>query len=422
MLYLILKPLMRLAIWLYFGKIRREGLEHIDNGRPSLIIANHTASFMDAMITAVSVKRRIWFFTRGDVFRARWTRFLLRGMGMLPIYRMRDGKDRLQENEESNSEALRILEKGGAVLIFAEGASAVDKVMKPMKKGPFRLAVRAADANLDPLIVPLGINYVLPASARGDAYLVAAAPYGIPQGDADTATRRTTELMRRSAAALDGLCWHIEYPVLRPAAQFLLEHLEDVEPNAPFRTSHRLTSTFNHLNYRSADALLRDWEEFRIWQRHYPLPKALFLRRGTWRDYLVTIAGLPLALAALLLHLIPMAFASYFTRQRVKEADFVSPVFLCLSVFLNLLWYAAVIAICFAENRPDRLWIPLLLMPVGGIFLIKLWIPAYRFATAPLIRKIYRQRNPSHALVFRFYELLLQIGWMMAKREEGEAE
>lgn len=416
MFYRLLKPTMRLAIWLYFGKVRREGLEHVDNGRPSLIIANHTASFMDAMITAVYVKRRIWFFTRGDVFRYRWIAWMMRGLGMLPVYRMRDGKDRLQENEASNSEALRILERGGAVLIFAEGVSDVEKILKPLKKGPFRLAIRAADRpGAAPLIVPLGINYVLPAAPFGDAWLVAGEPYEVPAGDDETATRRATELMRQSAAALQNLCWHVEYPALRAPAQFMLEHLEDIHPGADFAASLRLTDTFNNLNYRSADALLKDWEEFRIWQRQLPMPRNLLLRPANALEYLIAIGGIPVALTAWVLHAIPMSLAKAVTLRRIKEPDFIAPVYLCLAVLLNLFWYAAVIAICFAEDRPDRLWIPLLLMPLSGIFTLKLWYRAFQHMLAPVSRLFYRKRNPSFRLVYRLYEVLMQVGWMMMK-------
>lgn len=420
MLYILLKPLMRLAVWLYFGNVHREGLAHIDNGRPSLIVANHTASFMDAVITAVYVRRRIWFFTRGDVFRGRLVAWLLRGLGMLPVYRMRDGKDRLQENEASNDAALRILKKGGAVLIFAEGESRVDKMLKPLKKGPFRLAIRAA-ALVDPVpvIVPLGINYVRPSNAFGDAWLVASEPYEIPAGDDETATRRATELMRKSAQQLEKLSWHVEYPGFRPIADFMLDHFDDIHPNARFRETLRLTQTFNNLNYRSAEALMKDWEEFRIWQRYKPLPPNLFLRPGKLREYVLAILGFPLAVFGMLMFMMPASLALTITRAKVNEPDFKAPVFLCLSVVFHLVWIGIFVGIYAWEGFPPHMLFWVIGMPLCEIFFLKLWLPAYRHVNAPLARRMYRNENQSHRLVFRLYEVLMQIGWMMLQGEPG---
>jgi len=411
MLYLLFKSLMRLAIWLYFGKVRREGLQHIDNGRPSLILANHTASFMDAMITAVYIKRRIWFFTRGDVFRRRWLSAVLRSLGMLPVYRMRDGKERLQENESSNEEALRILAKGGAVLIFAEGESSIEKIFKPLKKGPFRLAVRASETLPEPpFLVPLGINYVHPAAPFGDAWLVAGEPFQINAGPDVPATRVATEAMRYTAAMLESRCWHIEHPVFRPLAQFFLEEIHLLEPEPDFRQSWLLTQALNRLDYQTASALYTDWQEFNIWQRQKPRPKNLFAAAPKWTDDVITVIGLPLALIGLVLHIPPVNTARHFTGKHVKEPDFVTPVFLCLAVIFILIWYAAVGSWLLLNDHP--LWMKIcgILIPAGGIFYLKAWLPAMRRATGPLTRRWYKRTNPSAGLVFKLANALLNFG------------
>jgi 1-acyl-sn-glycerol-3-phosphate acyltransferase len=423
MLYLMLKPLMRLAIWLYFGKVRREGLQHIDNGRPSLILANHTASFMDAMITAVHVKRRIWFFTRGDVFRYRWIATMLRSLGMLPVYRMRDGKERLQENESSNEEALRILARGGAVLIFAEGESSVEKIFKPLKKGPFRLAVRASETPAEkPFLVPLGINYVHPAAPFGDAWLVAGEPYQIDAGQDVPATRIATEAMRYTAAMLERRCWHVAHPAFRPLAQFLLEEIRLLEPQPQFRQTWLLTQALNGLDYQTAAALYTDWQEFNIWQRHKVRPKNLFAPDPKLLDYIITILGLPLALTGLVLHVPPVNTAWQFTRKRVKEPDFTAPVFLCLAVIFMLIWYGAVGSWLFLNSHP--LWMKIcgILLPAGGIFYLKAWLPAMRRATGPLTRRWYRKTNSSADLVFSLANVLLNFGHAAANWEPAEGE
>src|SRR6476620_7429275 len=106
MLYTILKPIMKMALRLYFSRIELNGLEGIDNGKPTIILANHTASFLDAIILACFVKRRIHFFTRGDVFKQKSADTILRSLGLLPVYRLSEGRDKLHLNDSSNNEAL----------------------------------------------------------------------------------------------------------------------------------------------------------------------------------------------------------------------------------------------------------------------------------------------------------------------------
>src|ERR1044071_7030471 len=105
MIYAILKPIVTLALRLYFRHVNRNGFEHIDNDRPTLILANHTASFMDAILVACFVRRRIHFFARGDVFGNKWADRILRSMGLLPVYRLSEGRDKLHLNDSSNDEA-----------------------------------------------------------------------------------------------------------------------------------------------------------------------------------------------------------------------------------------------------------------------------------------------------------------------------
>jgi 1-acyl-sn-glycerol-3-phosphate acyltransferase len=366
MFYAILKPVVRAALRLYFGRIVTNGLEHIDNGKPTLILANHTASFMDAIITACFVKRRIYFFTRGDVFRNKLVDKILRSLCMLPVYRMSDGRDKLQLNDSSNEEALRILARGGAVLIFAEGTSDIAKALKPLKKGPFRLAVTAA-ATLPapPVLIPMGINYVRPTAPFGDAFLNAGPPIPMPdllQATEAGSARAATDLMRATAAAIRPLAWHIETPGRRAEGNALLLILKLVKPGYSFADSQLLIS---QLNRTGTEAI-----------RNLRAVRSTGPMRRIWRWTLLILLS-PIALAGFLFHYPPIFIAERSVDSRVKEPDFRAPVFLSLALIFTVLWYASWIIAGLLTGKAGEVFGLLACAGMAGILYIKWYRPLW---------------------------------------------
>lgn len=355
MLYYLFKPLVTTALRLYFRRIHIRGMEGIDNGAPTLILANHTASFMDALITACYVKRRIHFFARGDVFANPLADRFLRSIGLMPVYRLSEGRHMLPENDRSNEEATRILQQGGAVLIFAEGLSHTDKVLKPLKKGPFRLAVSAAGTLNEPLfIVPLGINYVYPARPLGDTFLEGAPAFEVPREEAaQNPVQLATSLMRRTADALKPLAWDVQEENLRPKADFLLAELSRRNPNCSFEETQALLQTMQ----QNPDAPAE----------HFVPP----LRAKNGGNLLLKILGAPIALIGFLSHFLPIRLAKNIADNQVKEPDFWAPVFVCAAIISVLLWYILlIIAGALLHYFPETI-LSIALSAICGVFYLK---------------------------------------------------
>ncbi len=144
-------------------------------------------------------------------------------------------------------------------------------------------------------------------------------------------------------------------------------------------------------------------------QRYKSRPRNLFAPHPASLDYFIAIAGLPLGLIGLIVHIPPVSSARHITARRVKEPDFVAPIFLCLSVVFMILWYALLSSWFLVGRHYGSLWIPALLLPVSGIFCLKAWFPALRRATGPLVRRWYRRTNPSAGLVFTLTNALLNF-------------
>lgn len=126
---------------------------------PLLIIANHPNSFLDAIIIGAQYKRRVYFLARGDAFTKKHHRFLLGLLNMIPVYRLREGKQFLHLNEFAFTESIRLLKKGEAVLIFIEGTCINSHELQPFKKGTTRILEGAHKQGVYPIVHITGIAY-----------------------------------------------------------------------------------------------------------------------------------------------------------------------------------------------------------------------------------------------------------------------
>ena len=132
----ILKLFIRAALWLFCAEINTKNKYLLNTKGPLLIIANHPNSFLDAIIIASRYHRRIHFLARGDVFTKKHHRFLLKLLNMIPVYRLREGKEFLHLNEFAFVESTRLLKNKEAVLIFIEGTCLNTNQLQPFKKEP----------------------------------------------------------------------------------------------------------------------------------------------------------------------------------------------------------------------------------------------------------------------------------------------
>jgi 1-acyl-sn-glycerol-3-phosphate acyltransferase len=355
MIYQLLKPLVKTALRLYFREINVRGMEAIDNGGPTLILANHTASFMDALITACFVRRRIHFFARGDVFANPIADKVLRSIGLMPVYRLSEGRDKLPENDRSNEEATKILQEGGAVLIFAEGFSHTDKVLKPLKKGPFRLAVSAVNT-LDKqlLIVPLGINYIFPAKPLGDAFLEGAPAFEVPREEAaQNPVHLATSLMRHTAEVLKPLAWDVQDEQLRPKADLLLAGLSQNKPDYTFEETQELLKGMQE-NPETPAAQF-----------------AVFNAEKKKRNGLLLTLGAPFAFIGIVGNYLPVRFAKWIADSKVTEMDFWAPIFVCAAIIGVLLWYLLLIIVGILFHFFIEMIILLTIIAACGAFYLK---------------------------------------------------
>jgi 1-acyl-sn-glycerol-3-phosphate acyltransferase len=158
-LVIILKLFVRLGLWIFCPEIHIRNKSILAKKGALLVVVNHPNSFLDAIIIGAYYPRKMHFLARGDVFRKPLFGFLLRSIGMIPIYRAREGREHLHLNAGTFDASVDVLAKGGGILIFIEGICLLTHELQPYKKGATRILEAAQQRGIQPMVHVIGIAY-----------------------------------------------------------------------------------------------------------------------------------------------------------------------------------------------------------------------------------------------------------------------
>lgn len=147
---------------LFYRKIHITGKENIPKNQPVLVVPNHQNALMDALVVLCASRWQPVFIARGDVFKNPTIRKALFFFKILPIYRIRDGKEALKYNEAIFEKTVQILEKKKYLTLYPEASHLGVRKLRTIHKGVSRIFFRAEeknDFNLGIKILPVGIYY-----------------------------------------------------------------------------------------------------------------------------------------------------------------------------------------------------------------------------------------------------------------------
>ena len=110
MLYRILVPFVKLALWIFYSEIEvRNGYKLPQKG-PAVILANHPNTLLDAWLIGAKVKRPIYYLAKATFFKNPVLRIILKQLNMIPINRQSDKSVKGVANEDSFNACYEILE------------------------------------------------------------------------------------------------------------------------------------------------------------------------------------------------------------------------------------------------------------------------------------------------------------------------
>ncbi|WP_165200608.1 lysophospholipid acyltransferase family protein [Muriicola soli] len=160
-MYTLTQKIACFALFCYFREIRLHGIEKVPANKAVMFLANHQNALLDPLVIAAFTPFRSYFLTRADIFVNPFVKRIFKFLRMLPVYRIRDGRDTLAKNAVIFDECTQLLQAGKTIFIFPEANHNIMRRVRPLSKGFTRIIFTALekDPNLDVLLVPVGINY-----------------------------------------------------------------------------------------------------------------------------------------------------------------------------------------------------------------------------------------------------------------------
>lgn len=159
--YESVKLFLKISLEFYAKRIKVFGKENIPKKGAVLFAINHPNALMDPLFVTSNSWRENHYLVRADVFSKPLVKKALASLNLMPIYRIRDGRKQLSNNEEVFEKCFNILKNEETLIIFPQGGHSRDRNIKPLSKGFTRISFGALEQNpdLDITVIPVGITY-----------------------------------------------------------------------------------------------------------------------------------------------------------------------------------------------------------------------------------------------------------------------
>src|SRR5690554_3932317 len=160
--------------------------ENVSTKRPIILAPNHRNALLDALMLVYSSyhAKQVVFLARADIFKQKFVAWLLRGLRIMPVFRIRDGIDNLDKNNEVFDNAARVLKKNNPLALFPEGRHNPKQSLLPIQKAVPRIVLpteASLDFELHSQIVPVAIYYRDVTAFLSDAYVTFGEPIEVSE-------------------------------------------------------------------------------------------------------------------------------------------------------------------------------------------------------------------------------------------------
>ncbi|MFZ4547814.1 MAG: 1-acyl-sn-glycerol-3-phosphate acyltransferase [Bacteroidales bacterium] len=390
LLYKFLFTYVSLFHRVYYRRFTVIGAEKIPADTPVIFAPNHQNALMDALAVLFSTRRHLVFLARADIFRKPFIAKILNVIRMLPIYRIRDGYDSLDRNQEVFDNTVGVLKSNMPLCILPEGNHEGSKRLRPLKKGIFRIAFQSEESagfNLNLHIVPVGLDYSNYFEPGADLTVV----FGTPIRVADYAEsyhqnqqKTINTLMKVLAESMRSVMIHIPeehyaltYEISEMYApnvwdtrnvkrepfnqltikQYIIQKVTEAFSQDPAKAVE-LSSSLSDYNHKLHKLGLKDC----FFQEKQPRFFCILL------ETLLTILLLPIHIYGLVLNYLPYKIP-VLAAAKIKDRHFQSSIHFGIGVLLFPIYYLLVITLfcIFSDGIVPKLLFGFSL-PVSGLF------------------------------------------------------
>ena len=396
--YEILRFYVRFAFWLTHKRITIKGKQFIPNGKPIIFAPNHQNALMDPLaLVCTNPNQSVWL-ARADIFKSKAFRPMLKFLKLLPVYRIRDGKENLSNNEEIFAQVIHLLGNKQTVALFPEAAHSGRQQMLAHKKAIPRIALEAEAKNnfqLNLQIVPVGIFYSHYWKFNRSLVVQYGEPISVDSFKTEYAENQQKamlnlrdEIHNRLLPLTLQLNSKTQYPdyeriYLLAAETYAQVHFFSKNADLQLLEAKReLVSKVEKLESRDSKC----FEKLVDGTNNYfeVLAKARFTNdqvrlaeKATWRyipaKIIVFLCTLPLFAFGFIFNAIPFIIPRAIVRQKVKDTTFLSTFNFVLGLLVFPLFYLAATSLVFSLSGSIFYSITvLILMPFGGKFAYQL--------------------------------------------------
>lgn len=390
MIWHLIRYLLSFAIPAFYKRVEGKNVKNLNTGGPAVIAMNHPNAFMDPIcITYVSYPLRLKYMARGDAFKPGLVSFLLDQIGIVPIFRLRDGgKEGLQKNDESYKRVNQLLKRNAKIIIFAEGLCIQERRLRPLKKGVPRMVFGAYDflRNKDLVVVPVGVNYSDADRFRSDLFYNTGTPIKVSDFESiykENPAKAYNQFLQLLTAKMKELVTHINDPendtlVVQLEEMVMQEWLQKMGLNKglenEFKVSQYLTEIINNITDSNKDMVVelrhKTNSYFSKLKKHKikdwlvnPIHKDDVNQKNLLLRQLLIMLTLPINCLGYIAAYLPYKASVKATKAIVKKnMEFYASFAVGLGAFIFLFNFSLWFSIIYVYS-PNILW-PLMIVPV----------------------------------------------------------
>lgn len=437
MLYSFLKILMQITVRVFFRSITIRNKEMIPDKGPLMVLVNHPSTFMDPIVVATMLNRKVFFLGKGVLFKSKIAKWLLPKFNVIPIYRQKDDPALMSKNKEVFIKCFEHLEHGGALLMFPEGTSITERKLRPIKTGASRIALGAEAQNnfgLGVHIVTIGLNYANPHKFNRDLFINVDKPIKVADfkedylADEFQAAENLTEEIRKRLENLiiaieddktDELVKNIETLYKYKLSKEL--GISKKDKDADFLMTKNIIETVNHYlqyNPERVETIRLRIQEYLNNINKLGLTDTDIVRnqksnsfvRSNLKALLILVLGFPVYLYGLVNNYLPFKIPGMLASKISKSIEFRGAISMVGGLFTFLIFYSTQLILVWKLTHIQWLTIAYgLSLPLSGLFAY------WYFHTVNKMRTKW-------VLLLLFYKKSVFISNLITEREQIIAE